>query len=60
MWQTGQAMPGSFAGTAAVLFFDTNFRALFLDLDGGSTANAVALFSLDEGCTLALADLLLV
>ncbi|MFN5996468.1 MAG: hypothetical protein ACK47C_05070 [Paracoccaceae bacterium] len=60
MWQTGQAMPSNFAGPAAVLFFDTNFRALFLDLDGGSTANAVALFSLDEGCTLALADLLLV
>ncbi|MFN5995837.1 MAG: M10 family metallopeptidase C-terminal domain-containing protein [Paracoccaceae bacterium] len=60
MWQTGAGLPGSFAGTAAVLFFDTNFRALFLDLDGGSTANATALFSLTEGSTLTLSDLLLV
>ena len=60
MWQTGAGLPGSFGGTSPVLFFDTNFRALFMDLDGGSSANAVALFSLDEGLTLALPDLLLV
>ncbi len=60
MWQTGAGLPGSFAGTAAVLFYDTTFRALFLDLDGGSSGNATALFSLDEGLALALADLLLV
>ncbi|WP_137111474.1 calcium-binding protein [Rhodobacter sp. SY28-1] len=59
MWQTGVALPGNFGGTSPVLFYDTNFRALFLDLDGGSSANAVALFSLDEGLSLALADLLL-
>jgi hypothetical protein len=60
MWQSGTALPGSFGGSTPVLFYDTNFRALFLDLDGGSAANAVALFSLDEGCTLDLGDLLLV
>ncbi len=60
MWQTGAGLPGNFGGTSPVLFYDTNFRALFLDLDGGSSANAVALFSLDEGGTLAFADLILV
>ena len=60
MWQSGVALPGMFGGTTPVLFYDTNFRALFLDVDGGSSANAVALFSLDEGCSLALGDLLLV
>ena len=60
MWQTGAGLPGGFDGSSPVLFFDTNFRALFLDLDGGASSNAVALFSLDEGLTLALPDLLLV
>ncbi|KAF0116030.1 MAG: Hemolysin-type calcium-binding region [Rhodobacteraceae bacterium] len=60
MWQTGVAMPGSFPEPEAALFYDTTFRALFLDPDGGSSSNATALFSLDEGSTLALADLLLV
>lgn len=60
LWQTGAGLPGSFAGTSAVLFYDTNYRALFLDLDGGSSDNATALFSMDVGGTLALADLLLV
>jgi len=60
MWQSGAGLPGSFAGTAAVLFHDTTFRALFLDLDGGSSANATALFSLALGGTLSLSDLLLV
>lgn len=59
IWQTGAGLPGNLGVTGPVLFYDTNFRALFLDLDGGSSANAVALFSLDEGCSLALGDLLL-
>ncbi len=59
MWQTGAGLPGSF-GSGPVLYYDTSFRALFLDLDGGSSANAIALFSLDEGGTLAFGDLLLV
>ncbi len=58
MWQTGAGLPGSFGGTSPVLYYDTNFRALFLDLDGGSSANAVALFSLDVGQSLAVTDLL--
>ena len=60
MWQTGAGLPGTFGGTSPVLYYDTNFRALFLDLDGGSSGNAVALFSMTEGSTLTLADLLLV
>jgi serralysin len=60
MWQTGAGLPANFGGTGPVLYYDTNFRALFLDLDGGSSGNATALFSLAEGGTLALADLLLV
>ena len=59
MWQTGAGLPDDFGGSSPVLHYDTNFRAMFLDLDGGSSANAVALFSLDEGCSLALADLIL-
>jgi Ca2+-binding RTX toxin-like protein len=57
MWQTGAGLPASF-GSGPVLYWDTNFRALFLDLDGGSSANAVALFSTEEGCSLALGDLM--
>lgn len=60
MWQTGAGLPANFGGTTPVLYYDTNFRALFLDLDGGSSGNAVALFSMTEGSTLNLADLLLV
>jgi serralysin len=60
MWQTGAGLPTDFGGSTPVLYYDTNFRALFLDLDGGSSGNAVALFSLTEGSTLSLADLLLV
>ncbi|WP_137111624.1 M10 family metallopeptidase [Rhodobacter sp. SY28-1] len=60
MWQTGAGLPTNFGGTSPVLYYDTNFRALFLDLDGGSSSNAVALFSMAEGSNLALADLLLV
>ena len=60
MWQSGVGLPGSFGGSTPVLFYDTNFRALFLDLDGGSAGNALALFSLDVGGTLALGDLLLI
>ncbi|MFN4193348.1 MAG: hypothetical protein ACK4FR_10440, partial [Tabrizicola sp.] len=57
MWQTGAGLPASF-GSGPVLYWDTNFRALFLDLDGGSSDNAVALFSMEEGCSLALGDLM--
>ena len=60
MWQTGAGLPADFGGSSPVLYYDTNFRALFLDLDGGSSGNATALFSLAEGGTLNLADLLLV
>lgn len=60
LWQTGAGLPTNFGGTSPVLYWDTNFRALFLDLDGGSSANAVALFSLAEGLTLSQTDLLLV
>ncbi|MFN4203915.1 MAG: calcium-binding protein [Tabrizicola sp.] len=57
MWQTGAGLPASF-GSGPVLYWDTNFRALFLDLDGGSSDNAVALFSMEEGCSLAPGDLM--
>lgn len=57
MWQSGEGLPASF-GSGPVLFWDTSLRALFLDLDGGSSGNAVALFSMDQGCTLTLADLM--
>jgi serralysin len=60
MFQSGAGLPTDFGGSSPVLYYDTNFRALFLDLDGGSSGNAVALFSLTEGSTLGLADLLLV
>ena len=60
LWQTGLDLPESFAGTKPVLFYDQDQRTLFLDLDGGSSGNATALFTLQAGGTLALGDLLLV
>jgi serralysin len=59
MWQTGSGLPTTFAGTGAVLYYDTVLRTLFLDKDGGSSGNATALFSLQDGGTLTQSDLLL-
>jgi serralysin len=60
MWQSGSALPGTFAGSAPVLYYDTSTRTLFLDLDGGSSANAAALFDLQPGGTLTQNDFLFV
>jgi serralysin len=59
IWQTGSALPTTFVGSGPVLYFDTTQRALFIDTDGGSSENASALFTLQEGGTLAMTDLLL-
>lgn len=58
MFQSGTALPATFAGTQAVLYFDSTTRTLFLDNDGGSSSNASALFTLQVGGTLVLSDLL--
>ena len=60
LWQTGLDLPESFADGKPVLFYDQDQRTLFLDLDGGSSGNAAALFTVQTGGTLALADLLFV
>jgi serralysin len=60
MWQTGSDLPTDFAGTATVLFYDTTTRTLYLDIDGGLSSNATALFNLQEGGTLASTDFLFV
>ena len=60
MWQTGLGLPESFADGRAVLYYDQDQRTLFLDLDGGSSGNAAALFTVQTGGTLALSDLLFV
>lgn len=60
MWQTGSALPETFAGSTPVLYYDTSSRTLFLDLDGGSSSNAAALFALQDGGTLAATDFLFV
>lgn len=58
MFETGSALPTTFGDGDAVLYFDTSTRTLFLDLDGGSSSNATALFSMQIGGTLTLSDLL--
>jgi serralysin len=58
MFQSGTALPATFASTQAVLYFDSSTRTLFLDNDGGSSSNASALFTLQVGGTLVLSDLL--
>ena len=60
LWQTGLGLPESFADGKAVLFYDQDQHTLFLDIDGGSSANATALFTVQTGGTLALTDLLFV
>ncbi len=60
LWQTGLGLPESFADGKAALYYDSEQRMLFLDLDGGSSANAAALFTLQDGATLALSDLMFV
>ncbi len=60
LWQTGAAVPETFAGSQPVLFYDSSSRTLYLDLDGGSSANASALFTLQEGGSLTQADFLFV
>jgi serralysin len=59
MWQSGSGLPATFAGTGAVLYYDEVLRTLFLDKDGGSSGNATALFSLQDGGTLTQSDILL-
>ena len=60
LWQTGAAVPETFAGSQPVLFYDSSSRTLYLDLDGGSSANASALFTLQEGGSLTQTDFLFV
>lgn len=60
LWQTGLGLPESFADGKAVLFYDQDQHTLFLDIDGGSSANATALFTVQTGGTLAVTDLLFV
>ncbi len=60
LWQTGLGLPESFADGKAVLFYDQDQHTLFLDIDGGSSANATALFTGQRGGTLAVTDLLFV
>lgn len=57
LWQTGGTLPTDFGDGDAVLFYDSTSRTLFLDTDGGSSANATALFTIQTGGTLALTDL---
>jgi serralysin len=59
MWQTGSALPTTFAGSAPVLYYDSTSRTLFLDTDGASSENATALFVLQPGGTLTLSDFLI-
>lgn len=59
LFQSGGALPTTFAGSGAVLYFDTTTGTLFLDTDGGSSSNATALFTLQPGGTLVQTDLLL-
>ena len=60
LWETGAGLPETFADGTAVLYYDQDQRTLFLDLDGGSSENAAALFTVQTGGTLALTDLLFV
>jgi hypothetical protein len=60
MWQTGTALPETFGGTQPVLFYDASTRTLYLDLDGGESGNASALFTVQEGGTLTQTDFLFV
>ncbi|MBN8631818.1 MAG: hypothetical protein J0L76_13280 [Rhodobacterales bacterium] len=60
MWQTGDAMPETFASGKPVLFYDTTTRTLFLDLDGGSSENAAGLATVQSGGTLTQSDFLFV
>lgn len=60
LWQTGLGLPENFADGKAVLYYDSEHRTLFLDTDGGSSSNASALFTLQDGATLTLSDLLFV
>lgn len=60
LWQTGADLPTDFAGTTPVLYYDSTERTLYLDLDGGSSSNAAALFQLQVGGTLTTTDFLFV
>jgi serralysin len=56
LWQTGSALPETFAGASPVLYYDSSTLTLYLDQDGGSSSNADALFDLQVGGTLAASD----
>ncbi|MDG4647055.1 calcium-binding protein [Roseibacterium sp. SDUM158017] len=49
VWQTGEGLPSDFGTGGPVLYYETFYRALWFDADGGGSGDARALFALETG-----------